>query len=78
MQNKNDVIKKCVMLSLTQHLQRLPLQLVSSVRERYPAGRPPKYGMMSLCNNGGFVLPVLKQKIGRMIRMSRMDSLQTA
>ncbi len=40
----------------TQDLQRLSLPLVNSMRGRYPAGRPIKYGMTSLFNNGGFTL----------------------
>ncbi len=34
----------------------MSLQLVNSVRGRYPAGRPLKYGMTGLLNNVGFTL----------------------
>ncbi len=47
------VIQNSVILSLVEpYLQRLPLQLVNGVRERYQI----KFGMTSLFNNGGFTL----------------------
>ena len=45
-------VSKSVMLSLTQHLQRLPLSLLNNLRGRSRI----KYGMTSLFNNGGFTL----------------------
>ena len=45
-----------VILNSIQDLQRLPLQLINSMRGRYPAGRPIKYGMTALFNNGAFTL----------------------
>ena len=47
-----NVIKNKVILSVTQDLRRLSLQLINSVRGRSRI----KYGMTSLINNGGFTL----------------------
>ncbi len=51
----NIVVKNQVILKFIQDLQRLSLQFINSIRGRYPAGRPIKYGM-TILNNGGFTL----------------------
>ncbi len=43
-----NVVNNNVILNLIQDLQRFSLQLVNSMRGRYPAGRPIKYGMTAL------------------------------
>ena len=52
MEKENVVIKNSVMLSLTQHLQRLWLPLLNDMRGRSRI----KYGMTPLFSNSGFTL----------------------
>ncbi len=52
MQKENVVMNNSVMLSLTQHLQRLPLSFLNNLRGRFQI----KFGMTPLFNNGGFTL----------------------
>ncbi len=49
MKNKNVVVTNQVILNLIQDLQRLLLQLINNMRGRCQI----KFGMTSLCNNGG-------------------------
>ena len=48
MKNSKKSSYQTVILNLIQDLQRLPLQFINSLRGRYPAGRPFKYGMTAL------------------------------
>ncbi len=52
MKNENVVVKNSVMLSLTQHLQRLSLPFLNNVRGRFQI----KFGMTPLYNGGAFTL----------------------